>query len=126
MQRPQGQLEMLITFLYYRDLAQAMRFYKEILGLELAIDQGWSKIYRVNQGGYVGLVDEARGYHQAAPTKPVMLCLRVPDANAWYRYLQEQGVTTLGPPKDNAELRIRAFLFHDPEGYVLEIQEALA
>lgn len=125
MLRPTHTPEMLITFLYYRDLPTAMRFYEDVLGLELAIDQDWTKIYQVNAGGYVGLVDERRGYHRAAEDKPVMVCMRVPDVDAWHAYLGEVGVETLGPPNDSPALGIRAFLFHDPEGYVLEIQSAL-
>ena len=117
--------QMLITFLYYRDLDAAMRFYQEVLGLPLAVDQGWCKIYGVNDGGYVGLVDEARGYHRAAETKPVMVCFRVPDVDAWHAYLAGQGVQVLGGPQDNQELGIRAFLLRDPEGHVLEMQQAL-
>ena len=35
-----------VTFFYYRDLAQAMAFYETVMGFTLAIDQGWSKIYK--------------------------------------------------------------------------------
>jgi lactoylglutathione lyase len=120
-----GPASMLITFLYYTDLAEAMAFYEEVLGLDLAIDQGWCKIYGVSPGGYVGLVDESRGYHRVSADKPVMVCMRVDDVDAWYRYLVEAGGEPLGAPKDSPELGIRAFLCLDPGGYVLEIQSAL-
>ncbi len=114
-----------ITFLYYKDLPAAMRFYEDVLGLTLAIDQGWSKIYRVTQDGYVGLVDEARGSHRAHPVKPVQLCIRVADVDAWYAYIATQSVEALRAPRSSAELKIRAFVFNDPEGYQIEIQSAL-
>lgn len=110
-----------ITFLYYRDLPGAMRFYGEVLGLPLAIDQGWSKIYRIAGTAHVGLVDETKGMHRAAETKPVQLCLRVPDVAAWHRFLAAQGVA-VGGLRENAELGIRAFTCRDPEGYQIEIQ----
>ena len=44
--RPTGGIVLAITFQYYRNLPIAMAFYENILGLKLAIDQGWSKIYR--------------------------------------------------------------------------------
>lgn len=115
-----------ITFLYYRDLPAAMRFYEETLGLPLAIDQGWCKIYEIVPGGHVGLVDETRGSHRANAIKPVQLCIRVEDVDAWYGYIAGQGVAGLRPPRSNAELKIRAFVFNDPEGYQIEIQSALA
>ncbi|MCR9152215.1 MAG: VOC family protein [Rhodobacteraceae bacterium] len=114
--------ELAITFLYYRDLPAAIRFYEEVLGLELAIDQGWSKIYRICPGAHVGLVDEARGLHRAAAEKPVQLCLRVPDVDAWRRWIAAQGVTGLSEMFQNDALGIRAFVFDDPEGYQIEVQ----
>ena len=114
-----------ITFLYYRDLPAAMRFYEYVLGLNLAIDQGWSKIYRVTDGGYVGLVDETRGSHRANAIKPVQLCIRVADVDAWHTWVMSQNVEALRGPKSNQELKIRAFVFNDPEGYQIEIQSAL-
>jgi lactoylglutathione lyase len=116
----------LITFLYYRDLPAAMHFYEGVLGLPLAIDQGWSKIYEVTPGGYIGLVDEARGSHRANPIKPVQICMRVADVDAWHRYLVAQGVAITKGPKDVPDLKIRVIVCNDPEGYQLEIQSVLA
>ena len=114
--------EFAITFLYYRDLPAAIRFYEDVLGLDLAIDQGWSKIYRICPGAHVGLVDEARGMHRAAAEKPVQLCLRVPDVDAWRRWIAAQGVAGLSEMFENDALGIRAFVFDDPEGYQIEVQ----
>jgi len=119
--RPEG-ASLAITFLYYRDLAGAARFYEEVLGLSLAIDQGWAKIYRLAEGAHVGLVDETRGMHRAAETKPVQLCLRVPDVEAWRRWVAGHGVANLSETFESDALGIRAFVFDDPEGYQIEIQ----
>jgi lactoylglutathione lyase len=114
--------QLAITFLYYRDLPAAMRFYEEVLGLRLAIDQGWSKIYGITATGYVGLVDETRGSHRANPIKPVQLCIRVADVDAWYAWIAAQGVEGLRGPRISTELKIKVFVFNDPEGYQIEIQ----
>jgi predicted enzyme related to lactoylglutathione lyase len=119
--RPAG-ATLAITFLYYRDLAAAARFYEDVLGLPLAIDQGWSRIYRLCEGAHVGLVDEARGMHRAHPVKPVQVCLRVPDVDAWHGWVAAQGVAGLSALKENVALGIRAFVFEDPEGYQIEMQ----
>jgi predicted enzyme related to lactoylglutathione lyase len=119
-----GRVELAITFLYYRDLPAAMRFYEDVLGLALAIDQGWSKIYRIADGAHVGLVDETRGAHRAAGTKPVQLCLRVADVDAWHRWLVARGVEA-SEPRTSEELGVRVFVLHDPEGYQIEIQSAV-
>ena len=115
----------LIPWLYYRDLPKAMRFYEEVMGFEMVVDQGWSKIYRIRDGAYVGLVDEKHGYHRASEDKPVIVCLNVHDADAWYERLRESGVELEKQPQEAERLRIKVFMLRDPEGYVIEIQESL-
>ncbi len=124
MPRPQTPNTLAITFLYYRDLPTAMRFYEDILGLPLAIDQGWCKIYEICPGAHVGLVDETRGMNKWQPVKTVQLCIRVPDVDAWYSYAQEEALDGLSELFINEEIGIRAFVFNDPEGYQVEIQTA--
>ncbi|MFY0691207.1 MAG: VOC family protein [Paracoccaceae bacterium] len=101
-----------------------MRFYEEVMGLKLAIDQGWCKIYHIGGAAHVGLVDEARGMHRANPVKPVQLCIRVADVDAWYRHAQACEVPALSEMFENDALGIRAFVFEDLEGYQIEIQTA--
>jgi lactoylglutathione lyase len=124
MNRPLDANQMAITLFYYRDLPAAMRFYEDVLGLPLAIDQGWCKIYRICPGAHVGLVDEARGMNKWAAVKPVQLCIRVPDVDGWYGYARAAGLANLSDLFVNDELGIRAFVFRDPEGYQIEIQSA--
>lgn len=124
MQRPRLDPQLAITFFYYRDLPQAMRFYEEVLGLTLAIDQGWCKIYRICPGAHVGLVDETRGMNKWSSEKPVQLCIRVADVDAWYSFARARGLESLSDLFDNERLGIRAFVFRDPEGYQIEIQSA--
>ena len=124
MTAPAAANQLAITFFYYRDLPAAMRFYEEVMGLPLAIDQGWCKIYRVCEGAHVGLVDEARGMNKWAEVKPVQLCIRVDDVDAWYAYAQTKNLDNLSELFENDTLGIRAFVFRDPEGYQIEIQSA--
>ncbi|MGJ8622478.1 MAG: VOC family protein [Yoonia sp.] len=124
MPRPDAPNTLAITFIYYRDLPRAMRFYEDILGLPLAIDQGWCKIYEICPGAHVGLVDEAHGMNKWQPVKPVQLCIRVPDVDAWYAYAAEEQLDGLSELFMSDPLGIRAFVFNDPEGYQIEIQTA--
>lgn len=123
-QRPAGDIKLAITFQYYRDLPAAMAFYEDVLGLDLAIDQGWSKIYRIEGQAHIGLVDETRGMQCWAEQKTVQLCLRVGDVDAWHTWVTSQGVAGLIQVRSNAELGIRAFVMNDPEGYQIEVQTA--
>jgi lactoylglutathione lyase len=124
MDRPDGATQLAITFFYYRDLPAAMRFYEDMMGLALAIDQGWCKIYQICPGAHVGLVDETKGMNKWAAVKPVQLCIRVPDVDAWYAYAQHKALAKLSKLFVNEPLGIRAFVFNDPEGYQIEMQSA--
>ncbi|MEH6645418.1 VOC family protein [Sulfitobacter sp.] len=123
-QRPTDGIVLTITFQYYRDLPTAMAFYEDVLGFELAIDQGWSRIYRIDGQAHVGLVDETRGMQNWAEDKTVQICLRVPDVDAWYAWAQSQNVPGMTELRDSEELGIRAFAMNDPEGYQIEVQTA--
>lgn len=122
---PTTGIEGIITFLYYKDLPAVARFYEEVIGLEIAIDQGFARIYKVAGQGYLGIVDETRGYHRANPIKPVEITLLVNDVDAWYRKLGEMGIVTLTEPRTLEDMGLRMFLLQDPEGYVIEIQKFL-
>lgn len=120
-----GKVEKAITFLYYKDLPTAFAFYTEFMGFPLEIDQGWSKILRIADNAYVGLVDETRGMHRAHPVKPVQICIRVPDVDAWHAYLASRQAAALTAPRDSVALGIRAFVLEDTEGYQIEVQSVL-
>lgn len=121
---PDGKAEKLITFIYYKDLQKGMDFYGKVLGFPLEIDQGWSKIYRISEAGYVGVVDETRGMHKWHATKTLQICIRVPDVDAWYEYCESIQVENLSQMFQSEELKIKAFVFDDPEGYQVEFQES--
>lgn len=114
-----------ITWLYYRDLPRAQRFYEDIMDLKMEVDQGWSKIYRIREGAYVGLVDGAHGYHEAADTKPIILCLNVENADTWYNKLTSRGLDIEDMPHESERLKVKVFMLKDPEGYTIEIQETM-
>jgi lactoylglutathione lyase len=118
---------MAITFLYYRDLPRAFAFYRDVMGFCPAIDQGaLAQILRIAGDAHVGLVDEARGMNRWQAEKCVQLCIRVTDLDAWHAHLQACGVEGLTVPRANRAIGIRAFVLRDPEGYQIEVQEALS
>ncbi|MDG3042227.1 VOC family protein [Roseicyclus marinus] len=123
--RPEAAHVLAITFLYYKDLPRAFAFYRDVLGLKLAIDQGdLAKIMEIAPNAHVGLVDEARGMNNWQAEKCVQLCIRVADVDGWHAYLAAQGVAALSKIFVNDTIGIRAFVFRDPEGYQIEIQQA--
>jgi len=112
----------LVTFLYYDDLPSATRFYTEVMGLDVIIDQGWAKILKLTETANVGLVDGRRGSLRPSRDKPVMVTILVPDVDAWYAHFKKLGVQTISEPHDEVGMNLRQFVLKDPEGYVIEIQ----
>jgi len=120
--RPPQAMQANITWLYYKDLPAAMRFYEDMLGLLLVVDQGWAKVYQVSGSGFVGLVDETRGMHRASDTKPVAVAFVTEQVDAWHAWLVSKGVKMRSELRDSKSLPIRGFTAFDPEGYTLEFE----
>ena len=51
-----------------------------------------------------------------------LVCKKVEEVDKWYNRMQKLNVKCLFKPKDIKGINIRAYLFEDPEGYTIEIQ----
>ena len=123
MKRPTLQSQ--ITFLYYRNLKRAARFYENVLQMELCDDQGACRIYRVADKAFVGIVDEAKGHCRAQETNAVLITLVTENVEGWYDYLKACGVKLLTEVKQPEGFPVECFFFEDPEGYQYEVQRFL-
>ena len=125
MERPS--IESQITFLYTRDLATTGRFYEEVLGLPLKLDQGACRIYQVSRDGYLGFCqrEDAPGSESEPGTRPIIVTLITPDVDAWYEVLRQQGVEFEKPPAVHPRFDIYHCFLRDPNGYLIEIQRFL-
>lgn len=115
-----------ITFLYYRDLAPARVFYEEILGLDLVVDQGWAKIYRVSGAAFVGIVDERKGSRRARTDSAVLVTLVVDDVRAWRDHLERRGVPIVRDVAIDERIAVETCFVEDPGGYLIELQRFLS
>ncbi len=111
-----------IVFFGVSDLEQTDGFYHGKLGLELYMDQGLCRIYRVPGGGLIGFCN-----HMAvtAREKSPILTFLAEDVDGWYASLKERGVVLEGGPKNNPRFNIYHFFLADPDGYSVEIQRFL-
>jgi catechol 2,3-dioxygenase-like lactoylglutathione lyase family enzyme len=110
-----------VLWLYYQDTAAANAFYTDLLGEGPIVDQGWAWAYRTSASGYLGIVDGARGLHQATDDKGVTVSLFTPDIEAWFEYLGTQaGFEFRSTEVGDESGRVRTFVGYDPEGYFLE------
>jgi predicted enzyme related to lactoylglutathione lyase len=114
-----------IVWLYYRDVPSAQRFYGEVLGLPLMVDQGFAKVYQVSPTSFVGLVDETQGLHRASEAKSVTVSFVTEQIDEWYQYLLKQGVKIRNPLASATRHPTRGFVALDPEGYFLEFERFL-
>jgi catechol 2,3-dioxygenase-like lactoylglutathione lyase family enzyme len=108
-----------ITFLYTRDLETTAHFYEQVLGLDLALDQGSCRIYRVSGDGYLGVCQRSD-----APEKPdgVIFTIVTQEVDRWYEHLCARGVDFEKPPALNPKYNIYHCFLRDPNGYLIEIQ----
>ena len=114
-----------ITFLYFKDFSEAIPFFETTLNLELVADQGFARIYRLSDGAFVGIVDEAKGHCNAPTERNVLITLVTDDVHAWYRRLKDGGVAIEAPPAVQARANVECFFFQGPGGYAFEIQKFL-
>ena len=109
-----------ITFFYYEDIHAVAPFYENVLGLELVLDQGLARIYRIAGKCYFGIVDGNRGHLKHQEKSAVLLTIVAQDVEGWHAKLKAAGVPGL-----SELLRGRFcehFFFEDPAGYAIEIQ----
>ncbi len=107
------------TFLYTRDLAATAHFYEDVMDLQLALDQGDCRIYRVGRDAFLGFCER-----EDTPPHPVGIILTIVtrEVDAWHRHLTDQGVEFEKSPTLNPHYDIYHCLLRDPSGYLIEIQ----
>jgi len=115
----QAPFDQQVTFLYTRDLATTARFYEQVLGLSLVLDQGTCRIYRVSADGFLGFCQRAE-----APERPagIIVTLVTEDVDGWYARLRARDVAFEKAPALNPDYNIYHCFLRDPNGYLLEIQ----
>ena len=107
-----------ITFVFVADLERSHAFYAGALGLDLALDQGSCRIYRVTAGAFLGVCERP---DQVSP-EGIILTLVVGDVAAWHQRLVAAGVTVEQEPGYSETYRIDHCIYRDPDGYLVEIQ----
>lgn len=112
-------IEHYTTFLYTNDLAATAHFYEDLMGLQLALDQGDCRIYRIAEHGFLGFCER-----EEAPASPggVILTIISQQVDLWYHYLGDQGVVFDVEPTYNPQYEIYHCFLKDPNGYLVEIQ----
>ncbi len=112
-----------ITFCYTDNLQRTAEWYERVLGLEMAVDQGSCRIYRVAGQSFIGFCErEAVGINH----DDLILTLVTDDVDGWYDRLRSHRAIVSGEPEYNEEFDVYHFFARDPNGYRIEIQRFLS
>ena len=108
-----------ITFLYCDNMARTAPFYEDVLGLELALDQGSCRIYHTTaRKAYIGICERATPREKDG----VIFTIVTQDVDSWYQRITSHGITCENEPRMNEQYQIYHFFVKDPSGYLIEIQ----
>ena len=118
MKRPE--IHQQVTFLYTDDLEKTSAFYRDVMELELALDQGPCHIYALSPTSFIGVCSLSD-----RPSSPVGLTVSLvsDDVDGFYQRLVDKGVVFEREPALSEKFNVYSCLFLDPNGYRIEIQE---
>ncbi len=118
-----------IYWLYHADSVAAADFYRDVMGLEMIVQQPFSDIYTSSRTGYIGLVLSGKGMHTATHEKAVNVGFLTNNAQAWFDHLKDEPTFKLRTEElyheadaDGNNL-IDIVIGYDPDNYYIEIDE---
>lgn len=122
------------TVLIVNDLETSMRFYRDVLGLEIVVSDPVSFAFRMDNHDFVLLSPSAAAEmvgeaalelnNGSVSGNRVLLCAGVDDVDATYAALTAKGLAFIKPPVDQAWGRRTAY-FADPEGNLWELWQSI-
>ena len=121
MDRIPPRFEQQVTFVSVFDLERSTLFYRDVLGLSLALDQGDCRIFEVTPSAFVGVCVRP----DAVSPEGVIVTLVTDDVDGWHDRLVASGVPCERPPNHNEKYDLYQAFYRDPDGYLIEIQRFL-
>ncbi len=112
-----------ITFLYYHDFEYGKDFIENVLQLELVMDQGFARVYKVNEKAFLGMVQAKDSTEVSGST---LFSLTSPSVSEEHARVKELPVFDLTEMKYFDSIPLKSFFFDDKEGHKFEIQEFLS
>ena len=107
------------TILYCQHYDECLKFYKDLLGLEITLASDWLVEFRLTDSARVSLADQARTAIKSAQGQGITLTWEVADIEKTHMDLKIKGAE----PSDiiTHSWNARLFRFYDPERNRLEI-----
>lgn len=108
-----------VTFLLVADLEISTRFYRDVLGLEVVLDQSDCRIVRVTDTAFIGICER--------PDRPdpgsVLVTLVTDQVDEWHQQLLDAGIACEKEPQLYPRYNVYHAFYRDPDGFLIEIQE---
>ena len=111
-----------ISFLFYEDFAYGTSFMEEVLDLKLVADEGFAKVYRVNDKAFVGIVQNR---NTDAVSGNTLVSLTTENVTAEYERIKTFKLEDMTELKVIESIPLQSFFFRDKEGHRFEVQEFL-
>jgi hypothetical protein len=116
-----------MTFFYYNDLPRAAAFYERLLDIAPEKTPVWVRLFPLTATSTLGLVNATDGTLHPGNDKSAMVTVVVDGVAAvdsWHARVKSLGIPIYQDQKVTKlddQRSIYAFVFHDTEGYALEI-----
>lgn len=116
-----------MTFFYYNDLPRAAAFYEKLLNIAPEDTPAWVRLFPLTATSTLGLVNATGGTLRPINDKSAMVTVVVDGVAAvdsWHARVKSLGIAIYQDQKVTRlddQRSIYAFVFHDTEGYALEI-----
>ncbi len=120
-----------IYWLYHSNEDEAEAFYQDVMGLDMIVKQSFSDILTSSPTGYIGLVEDGVGIHNATHEKAVNVGFMTSNARAWFDHLKDESTFELRTKElyheqdGNGNNLIDIVIGYDPDNYFIEIDEFL-
>ncbi len=114
-----------INFLYYRNFEKAIIFFEDVLRLELVMDQGFARVYKIAGDSFIGCVRKSEGSIDSSNKGGTLVSINTTNVEAEYQHVCKFKLPYLSEIKLIDKIPLKSFFFKDFEGYDFEIQEFL-
>ncbi|XFA98697.1 VOC family protein [Candidatus Izemoplasma sp. B36] len=111
-----------ITFIYYNDFDYGINFFENILDLKLIMDQGFARVYQVNEKAFLGIVKLNQEINYTGNT---LVSLSTDDVQKEYQRISKLETFDITEIKNFPNIPLNSFFFKDKEGHDFEIQQFL-
>ena len=113
-----SQIKRTNTIVYCRLWAETIRFYRDVMGLEVAFQNDWFVEFALTDSACLGIADQSRTTMSSAAGRGLTLSFQIADIESVHQSLIRKGLTPTAIRPDIMEAQV--FYLHDPEGTRIE------